>query len=265
MKVAFWSPLHGQAKTTANMIGIALYSTLYYEQSNLIMQTHFHMNHLEHVFYPMEGGRTRDFVGTDIGLDALVRSIKSFQLDKEVIHNCAVSLIDKQLDLLTGTRKLNRIQYEAKIQPVLIRLIRAIEQHYDLVFIDTNSGLKDEVTNRILNDAEIIIINLCQNKQVIEMGMNLECFMEKKIMYLLGGYDKYSLYNVNNLIKMYPTFTEDNLAVIPYYTPYKDALLRGEVISFMKQCIKERKNKLNMHFIQGIQEATDKIRTMAGI
>lgn len=267
MKITFWSPVHGQAKTTSNMIAIAIFSTILYEQNNMIMQTNFNFNNLE---IPLVGTHTKvvgEYFNGDIGLDALSRSIKSEPLNKEVIHNCSISMLNQGLNLLPGTTKSNREYYEDKLIPVLPSIINSIEQNYDMVFIDTNSGLSDEITKRVIQVSDIVVVNLCQNKAVLDDYFKENPFEEfsNKLFYLLGNYDKKSKYSVTNIKRIYKSFIKNNIAVIPYNTKYMDSISSGNAISFMESCIEHDKTEENKYFTDSIKEASAKILGKAGM
>lgn len=267
MKITFWSPVHGQTKTTSNMIAIAIFSTILYEQNNMVMQTNFKLNNLE---IPLVGTHTKvvgEYFNGDIGLDALARSIKSEPLNKEVIHNCSISMLNQGLNLLPGTTKLNREHYEDKLIPVLSSIINSIEKNYDIVFIDTNSGLSDEITKRVIDMSDIIVVNLCQNKMVLE-----EYFKENplgnydnKLFYLLGSYDKESKYSIRNIKRIYKEYIKNNIAAIPYNTKYMDSLSSGKTISYMENCLEQSKLDDNKYFTACITEASKKILSIAGM
>lgn len=267
VKITFWSPIHGQAKTTSNMIAIAIFSTILYEQNNMIMQTNFNFNNLE---LPLVGTHTKvvgEYFNGDIGIDALSRSIKSEPLNKEVIHNCSISMLNQGLNLLPGTTKLNREHYEDKLIPVLPGILRSIEENYDIIFIDTNSGMSDEITKRVIQMSDIVVVNLCQSKAVLEEYFNNNPFEEinNKLFYLLGNYDKKSKYSVTNIKRIYKNFIKNNIAVIPYYTKYMDSISSGNAISFMESCIDNDKTEENKFFTESIKKASVKILEKAGM
>lgn len=267
MKITFWSPVHGQAKTTSNMIAIAIFSTILYEQNNMIMQTNFNFNNLE---LPLVGTHTKvvgEYFNGDIGIDALSRSIKSEPLNKEVIHNCSISMLNQGLNLLPGTTKLNREHYEDKLIPVLPGILRSIEENYDIIFIDTNSGMSDEITKRVIQMSDIVVVNLCQSKAVLEEYFNNNPFEEinNKLFYLLGNYDKKSKYSVTNIKRIYKNFIKNNIAVIPYYTKYMDSISSGNAISFMESCLENDKTEENKFFTESIKKASVKILEKAGM
>jgi MinD-like ATPase involved in chromosome partitioning or flagellar assembly len=267
MKITFWSPVHGQTKTTSNMIAIAIYSTILLEQNIMIMQSNFNLNNLE---IPLVGTHTKvvgEYFNGDIGLDALARSIKSEPLNKEVIHNCSISMLNQGLNLLPGTTKLNREHYEDKLIPVLPSIIHSIEQHYDMVFIDTNSGMCDEITKRVIQMSDIIVVNLCQSKAVLEeyFAENPLRELENKIFYLLGSYDKKSMYSVTNIKRIYKNYLKNNIAVIPYNTKYMDSISSGKTISYMESCLEHTKLEDNKYFTDCVKEASKRILLKAGM
>ena len=108
-KIIFWSPVHGQTRTTSNILAISLLAGLSYHQKVLLTQTQFHYNNLE---APLVGSNSshissqisKDFF-LDVGLDAVMRNFKASQLTKDEIENCCITWPEINLSLLPGTLK----------------------------------------------------------------------------------------------------------------------------------------------------------------
>lgn len=261
MKITFWSPVHGKG-TTCNLLAIALYSTLKYNMRNLITQTNFCMNHLE---VPLIGNKleeTEFFL--DIGIDALARSIKSAPLDIDNFYNASVSILNKQqqLHLLPGTRKSNQEYYEADMEKVINNILTYAVSFYDMVFVDTNSG-KNYLSQLVLEKSDLIIVNLPQNKRVLDDYFNEYQFNSKKVFYIIGDYDRRSKNNIKNLRKQYKKLNSKNSAIIPYCTEFSDAISDGALIDFMKKNI-EAKDDKNEYFMENVEKAVKKILRKTG-
>lgn len=255
--------MHGQAGTTSNLLAIAIVNSLEYHYKNLITQTHFSLNNLEAPLLTKSSLFTREFY-MDVGIDALSRSIKSSKLDTAIIEDSSISLLNKKLNLLPGTTKLNRDLYEGDISKTISNILQAIATCHDIIFIDINSG-KDPLSMKLLQSVDLIVVNLSQNKSLIEDYMLNYNFHSKKVFYLFGNYDKNSKYNMKNLMKSYSWLNNNNLGVIPYNTEYKDALSDGQVISYFLKNLTCSKEDSNGYFMQEINSAIKKIVKFAGI
>jgi cellulose biosynthesis protein BcsQ len=262
LKIAFWSNVHGQAGTTSNLLAIAIICALQYKLKTMVTQTHFNLNNLTAGMVSDREQFQKEFL-MEIGIDALTRSIKSAPLDYEIIENSTISFLKKRLNLLPGTAKMNREIYEIDTLKAITGILRTVEMLYDIVFIDANSG-KNQLTNKILEEADLIVVNLSQNKNMIEEFKLNYKFPKKKVFYLFGHYDTNSRYNINNLKQSYNWLNSKNTAVIPYNTEYMDALSDGQAIAYMLKNIESEKNDSNGYFIKEVKAAASKLLKYTG-
>ncbi len=261
MIVAFWSNVHGQPRTTSNMVAMAVAIAMNYNRKCLVTQTHFNLNNLESYLI---GSRenSRD-VFMDIGLDGLASVVKLRAIDKDTIENYSIPLLNKRLTLLPGTAGGNRKAFINDMGKTVAMLLNEMNKHYEMVFVDVNSGT-DEVSRLILEKADIVVVNLCQNKSVIDNYVASWRPMNKKIMYLFGSYDKDSSYNLHNLKLMYKPFSKEYTGVIPNNTGFMDAQSDGSVIKFMKRNSEAKKDGIDGYFMECVKEAASKIMKLAG-
>lgn len=261
MIIVSWSPVHGQTAITSNLLAIVIYSTLRYQNKSIITQTNFSMNHLE---APLIGDITgeSDYF-QDTGIDCLARSIKSAPLDREAFYNASISLLNKNLTLLSGTKKCNQEFFESDMEKVINNIIRAAENFYDVVYIDTNSG-RGGLTPQVIDKADLVLINLCQNKHILNDFFHNYKFDQDKVFYLIGNYDRRSVNNIRNLQKQYKMLNPHNCAVIPYCTEFADAASDGTLIDFMKRNLDAGKEDKNSYFMNNVALASEKIRSKLG-
>lgn len=254
--VACWSNVHGQPRTTSNMIAVATTIALEYGKRCIVAQTHFNLNNLESYLI---GNRefNKDLI-TDSGLDGLARSIKLQPLDGETIDNYSVSLINNKLMLLPGTTSENRKVFKDDMGKTISIILKEISKHHDLVFVDLNSG-EDEVSKLVLAKADIVIVNLCQNKSVLDNYVTSGLRDDKKMMYLIGSYDKESSYNLKNLKFLYKPLSMKVMSTIPYNTEFMDAQSDGSVLKFLRKNIAAKKEGSNTYFMNCVKDAAGKL------
>lgn len=248
--------MHGQPRTTSNMVAIAVAVAMSHNRKCLLTQTHFNLNNLESVLIGKRENSREVFM--DIGLDGLASVVKLRALDKATIENYSIPLMHKKLTLLPGTVGGNRKVFADDMGKTISMLLSEANKHYDMVFVDVNSG-SDEVSKKILEQADVILVNLCQNRSVLDNYMPSWHPEGKNIMYLIGSYDKDSSYNIHNLKLMYKYLSKDNTCVIPYNTGFMDAQSDGGVIKYMKKNIAAKKEGSNTYFIGCVKEAAVKL------
>lgn len=258
MKILFWSPVHGQTATTSNLLTIAITSAINSNKKNLITQSHYSLNNLEK---PIIGTSATEIseLFSDIGVDALSRYLKTGELDKETIEGCCISLLNKNLNILPGTTKSNEEIFENEMVKTLPYILKAAENYHDIVFVDTNAGNKNKITNVLLDEADLIVVNLSQNAMIIDDYIQNYDIDENKTFFLIGNYNYRSRYNITNLIRKYEKFNKSNIAAIPYNVGYSDAQSNGEVIKYLLRNQNCDKDDCNYYFINTIKNATDLI------
>lgn len=257
--IAFWSNVHGQSKTTSNMIALASSIALEENYSSILTQTHFDLNKLD--AYLIGSREYSQEVFIDVGIDGLVRSMKLATLDKDVIHNYSIPLIKNKLSLLPGTTSDNRDIYMESMKQSIRKMLGEMNKHYDFVFVDLNSGL-DEISKLVIEQADIVVVNLCQNRAVLDDYFQNKCINKKDMLYFFGSYDKNSSYNIRNLKLMYRQLKKSSTCVIPYCTGYMDAESKGLAINFIKENI-DNPSENNRYFIDNLKLASQKLIKLA--
>lgn len=265
MKIAFWSNVHGQTGTTSNMVAIAAAVSMSYRYKCLVTQAHFNMNSLE---ASLIGSRenSRD-IFMDAGIDTLLRSIKLAPLEKSTFDNNTISLLQRKLYLLPGTTSENQKIYYKDMAKVFGRILSEAEKHYDIVFTDLNSG-SDEISDMVLRQADITVINLCQNKSMLESYFSSakyhDQFHNQKVFYLIGNYDRASVYNIHNLKLLYKPLSARSSDIIPYNTEFRDALSDGRAVKFLRRNLDTSGTGADSYFKSCILRASGKLLTLAG-
>lgn len=276
MKVVYWSPIHGQAGTTSNMLANALITGIQYKKKCLLMHTHFKLNNLE---APLVGCNTKNADSSgfflDVGLDSLVRSFKAARLGEEDLNNCCISIPNTSISLLPGTCKNNEASFAYEMDMVIINLLRTIEELVDIVFIDVCSG-EHPLSRKIMEDSDVIVVNLSQNIGLLEdflsreqnqlLPLDNQKRKHQKLFFLIGNYDDNSKYNINNIRRRHrKVMKHNNSGTIPYNTAFHDALCDGTVVDFFKENLRCGKEDENRYFITEAKQAATKICKLAGL
>jgi hypothetical protein len=198
-----------------------------------------------------------------MGLDGLASIIKLRAIDKATIENYSIPLLNKNLTLVPGTTGSNRKAFNDDMGKTASLLLSEMNKYYEMVFVDVNSG-EDEVSKQIINMADIVVVNLCQNKSILEDYIKSYQLKNKKIMYLFGNYNRNSVYNLHNLKLRYKPFSTGNTGVIPYNIGFMDAQSDGCVIKYMTKNIAAKRDDSNRYFIDCVKDAAEKLIRLAG-
>lgn len=254
--IAFWSSVHGQSGTTSNMIAIAVSLAMQHDYKCLLMQTHFNMNSLE--AYLIGNRDSSHDIFLDVGIDGLARSMKLEPLNESIFDNFTIPIMNQKLSLLPGTTNVNREMFKYDMAKTICIIIKEAVKYYDLVFIDNNSG-SNEISKLVLSYADLVVVNLCQNKSVLDHYFSTWKFKEHNLLYLIGSYNQKSSYNLFNLKALYKPLRKTPLMAIPYNTRFMDSLSDGGVIRYMSINLAVCKTDEDAYFMECVTNASDKL------
>lgn len=254
MKLLFCSNYSGQVGTTSNLSAIATYTALNRNLRLFLMQARFEKNYLDHVFL---GEIQKKLEVQENGIDMLVRMIKSEPITKEAIDSCSVNLYQNRLHLLPGTTQNNLAMYETAIWPMFIYCMNAIEINYDVTYVDLGM-VTDWKSNPLLDQADVIVFNVCQNHCVLADCFGMNTKYQDKIFYLIGSYDPVSKYNINYIHMKYKV-PKRRIGMIPYNAMFRDAFSDGTIVKLMTQIYSSTKDEMNYYFIKELGMTVERL------
>ena len=257
MKIVFWSNVHGQSGTSSNMLAVAMMNDLMYGNRSILLQTQFEMNQLE---IPLLTERHREQIRNyNIGVDRLIQGIRSGMNAKQLLTSSCISLSKQCIDFLPSTNSKYREVYEKGMKENFKGILELAEACYEFVFIDASAGM-NEFVEMIWDEADLIIINLCQNKRVLEdfflrYHVNLD-----KMLFLLGNYDSSSEWNLKNILKRVKGLKKEITFTIPYNTQFRDATSCAQLTEFFLQNIRCEKDDDNYELISELTKLTHRLQ-----
>ncbi len=252
MKVAFWSPVPGQAGTTGNMLAAAVMSCLILKKNILLLQNHFRDKSLEKAVLGKAAGMD---LFENIGLDSLSRNIKISELSKDIISNSSISLYNNRIHIIPGTTRENKYLFETELSLTFTAILNSVNKFYDIVFMDLVSG-PAEMSKRSKEEADLIVVNLSQNKNMIDDYFSRYHLPEEKTVYLIGKYNDKSRYNLTNLERSYHSL-KNKTGVIPYNVDFMDAMIGGKLMSYLIKNMINGKGENNLYFMKKVENAVD--------
>lgn len=257
--ISFWSTQDtAQVSTTAAAVAVANMLSLKERHKILITQTHYSDLSLESSFFNQEKNTRVDT--SDTGIDALDRLLRSGKLRPENIPNYAIPKIKGKLEVLYGTFK-NDLDSYSRILETIPSIIDQAKQFYDIVLIDLNKGSNSEEINKILQQSDLIVLGMNQNmtilKKVFKDMQTIKILQEKKVIPVLGRYDKFSSYNERNIARKFNY--KKRIYTIPYNTQFFDSCNKGTSSDFFISNIRTDITDRNGFFIQEISDLSSAI------
>ncbi|OAB41251.1 hypothetical protein [Paenibacillus antarcticus] len=265
-QIAFWSPVGGQAGSTANISAVATVISMEYMTKTLMSHTHWDKPTLESTFIRNKDIGEGEMNYATAGMDALERLVRSQKLTPELVRDFTTPILANRLDLMTGTTK-SDTELFGSISEVVNSIFDAAKQFYDVSLIDVNNGFDNSFTNTVIYNSDLIVVNLNQNQSVLEQFFNgCECnglLKDKEYVIVLGQYDRNSKYNIGHIKR---TFKCDNpMYTIPHNTGYMDAINDRSVLEFFLKNKNIRPVNVNYHFMNDVRKCAKGILDASGI
>lgn len=265
MKIAFWSPLHGQTCTTTALLSVAMHISLTHpELQNVIMQSHFTGNQLDYAFLGTSATSGKRYLRR--GLDAMITAAQIGDLSKDMIMSCTVETTDR-LHLITMTGQVDYSIYAQSLDNVFNSIADAVDQVFDLTLIDVNAGNGKQSIN-IRNNADIVVVCLNQSQMVVEDFFEngypelIKAVNPANLFFLIGNYDSNSKYNLHNLSKKYKKMKTANCGAIVHNVNLADSISDGQIIRFFKKNIGCTKGDANFIYMDQLTSAVNKLLNM---
>ncbi|WP_256124296.1 hypothetical protein [Paenibacillus chitinolyticus] len=270
-QIAFWSNAHGQPGNTSNAAVIAALTGLEYDIRTLVTQTQFERSTLETLFTKsneLQLGGLRDI--SDIGLDALARLARANKLMPESVKNKSITLERNRLDLLVGTMKPYEGLYESLSEHVK-PIFDIANNYYQSVIVDLHSGSKNPLTTALLNESDLVVVSLCQNRTLLDRFFSKEdwpaALYNKPVVLLIGQYDPYSKYTASNIQRLYKRSWDfkQPIYTIPYCSDFKDAMNDKDLMGWLRKNKNLSKKHPNHFFFQELRKAAKAILEEIGV
>ncbi|MGN7403189.1 hypothetical protein ACTHO0_25380 [Cytobacillus praedii] len=257
--VVSWSTVHGQSGTTANTVALASMFGLDYPFRSLLTHTQLTFSTLESLY--SKGQRAKGF--EDAGMEALERLVKSKLLKPDAVSDYTDTIYKNRLDLLFG----NQQERDAEDSDHILRsILQVAKNYYDVLWIDAHSGVHNATTRTLLKDADLVLVNLPQNRYVIERFISGQDFPEelkdKPYIILISMYDESSAYSLKNIKR--GNKIKAPIFAIPYETGFKDAANQSAVTQYFHRLLQVRKGDPSYSLIHSVRDVNTAILKQLG-
>jgi cellulose biosynthesis protein BcsQ len=265
MQLAFWSNFHGQTATTTSMAVLASTIALKYPLKILIAQVHSANSTLEKCFIKDFDSKGHKSMVENNGIDALIRMMKNGKLTPDQIVNYTLPILkESRLDLLIGTNNPDEgLFYENAAE--ITRIFKLASKTYDLVMIDTPSGLSNPISQDILNHATGVVVCLNQNKNVFEQyaGSNgMDAIRGLKPVVCLGRYDPLLSLTAKNIHRQ---FKMDKVIAVPQASEIQEAINHHELLYYLVRQVEGRSKTGHPQVMKTLIESSSNLLKYYGL
>ncbi len=258
MKVAFWSNANELCSVSANLAAISVASAIKYPYSIITMENRLCAHNLGRAYNGGARACVLDEVGTNYydgsGMEGLLRKIYRGDVRSIILRSYLKEIIHKHLYYIPQSRMLLSEIFDYELDHCIEPLFHIIDENTELCFIDTASN-NNLSTKLILNEADLIVVNLCQKSSVLDdFFLHYSSLLSKSI-FIISNYNPHSIYTVKQIAKLYQISTE-SIIPIPGNEQYQDAYLSGCVYEFISRNISCNKENPNFYFIQSVKKTS---------
>lgn len=153
---------------TSNLACISVLGTLMGKPKAVLLENHFHLNNLELILnQSLERNMVKEYTYySQIGIDHLMRRIHSGLDEERAVSDCSIPITDG-LFYLPQNNQMNKEQFNYEFSQVVYPMLGLLEKQGYVIYFDLEQG--ESLSSRIiLNEADVIVVNLCQNPAVLE-------------------------------------------------------------------------------------------------
>lgn len=262
MKVAFWSNGRGRSCVTSNLACISVLSALDCpDKRTIIFENHRNIMNLGSTlfdYYSNNAIRENYQYHVESGLGRVLRMLEQGkEMTEEHLYCLTQDYLGKRLFYLpTEDGSAENLEYY--LERDAVRAMTCMEQHSDMVFVDTASAPLAS-SRKILQQTDLVVVNLSQNQQFLDHFFRNYSSIQERAFYLIGNYDADSQLTRGEIMKRYH-IQGSRIGVIPHNANFSDAISNGRLIPFMLKNYHCSTENVNYKFMVAAQEAAELFR-----
>lgn len=264
--VTFWNNGKEQTGKTLSLAAISTHLAVEHNYRILVISTGYRDENLDNCFWEAKkvkrnlglfGPNTN--VAMQEGISGLTRMMKSNKLSPDQITNYTKIILKDRLEILP-TYKGDKEEYN-DIRRYYPDIINLANNYYDLVLVDLDKQVQDDIADLIMENSNLIVANLSQRLTSINSFMELReekpILKSKKVLLLIGRYDKYSKYNIKNISRYLGE--RNKVSTLPYNTLFFEACEEAKVPDLFLNLRKTGEDDRNGFFLTEVKRTVDNI------
>lgn len=264
--VTFWNNGKEQTGKTLSLAAISTHLAVEHNYRILVISTGYRDENLDNCFWEAKkvkrnlglfGPNTN--VAMQEGISGLTRMMKSNKLSPDQITNYTKIILKDRLEILP-TYKGDKDEYN-DIRRYYPDIINLANNYYDLVLVDLDKQVQDDIADLIMENSNLIVANLSQRLTSINSFMELReekpILKSKKVLLLIGRYDKYSKYNIKNISRYLGE--RNKVSTLPYNTLFFEACEEAKVPDLFLNLRKTGEDDRNGFFLTEVKRTVDNI------
>lgn len=262
--IAFWSKEKRETGQTLSQIALTTHMAIEHNYKILNISTSFNDNTMEDAYWNNQKQmellkkitNTNNQIGMESGIEGLIKVLNSNKTSNNIVSSYAKVVFKDRLDVLCAPKTTSFNEY-TRICGSYLNIVQAANRNYDLVFIDISKSMPEEQVKKILEIADIIVVNITQKLRILDDYIKLKeennFFKKNNILINIGRYDRFSKYNIKNITR-YTKQKRDVLATL-YNTLFFESCSESTVANYFigLRSIKDTEDR-NFLFIEQLQK-----------
>lgn len=266
--VTFWGAGKEQTGKTLSLSAICTQLAIEHNYRILIIGTGYKDENLDKCFWQQKKKVKKNLglfgpntnLAMEEGISGLARMMKSNKVSPDTITNYTKIVLKDRLEVLP-TFKGDQNLYN-DIRRYYPEIINLANSYYDLVFVDLDKEVHDDIEDTIISESNLVVVHLGQRLRCINDFRDIReektILKTKKVLLLIGRYDKYSKYNIKNISRY---LGEKNMvSTIPYNTLFFEACEEAKVADLFLKLRKTDEEDRNGFFMAEVRRAADNIK-----
>lgn len=260
--VAFWSEEKKETGQTMSIVALSTYMAIEHNYKILNISTNFKDNTMEDSYWNFQKENVviknitdngTGMVGLESGVEGLVKVIKSNKTTSNIISNYTRAVFNSRLDVLCAPKTTIYQEY-LEIAKMYPEIINVANRNYDLVFVDISKRMGEEEVNKILEVADVIVVNITQRLAMIDRFFYLrqenKFFTNNNVLLNIGRYDGFSKYNLTNISRYLKM--KRGIFAVPYNTLFFESCSEGRVAEYFLKLRNLEADDRNQHFVNEV-------------
>lgn len=260
MKVAFWSNSYEQSMVSYNLAAVSVASVMRFPYSITVFENHLSRDNLGLAFLGTSKVPFLREVGTNYyeggGMEGLLRSIYRGEDNPVILRKYRKEIISNHLYYLPQSGYIRRELFDYELNLNLTPLFNMLCATSDICCIDTAPLNLNSKT--ILEQADLIVVNLCQNQNFLEDFFQSYSSLIPKSVFLIGNYSDRNILSYKRISNLYEIPLED-ITPLPWNQAFQEASTCGRVVEYITSNFRCTNDNPNYRFIQSIRRAAGMI------
>ena len=264
--ITFWDDGKKETGKTLSMVAIATYMAIEHNYKILVISTGYKDKALNNCFWKEKkvkksfglfGPNTK--VEMEDGISGLNKIMKSNKLSPEIITNYTKIVFKERLEIIQAYNGIDS-EYE-EIAKNYSDIIKIANNYYDLIFVDLDKSLPKEVSEKMIENTDLVVANIDQGimgvDEFMETREKTPTLSTKKTLILVGKHDKDSKYTAKNITRYLGE--KNKILTIPYNTLFFEASEEAAIPDLFLRLRKVDSEDINGYFMGEVKRASENI------